>query len=175
MSKSSREQQADDKRKILTELQKNANENIDTIAKHCGFSRQKTFRIIKQLETSHMIWGYTAIVDDEKNDLTHFIILIKRSMKPLDKKIIDRIESLQIEDVALPEGVNIESSCFVHGIYDWIISFTARDIKEAKNFCDKLSSGFPGIIEKIDLIQTLYFVRKQYIFNPNRKKLRELM
>jgi len=175
MAKSSREQQAEDERKILAELQKNSNENIDTIAKHCGFSRQKTWRIIKQLEKSHMIWGYTAIVDEEKKDVSHFFVLIKRCMKPLDKKIVDRIESMQLEDIALPQGVTIESSCFVHGNYDWIISFTAKGIKQAKNFCNILSGGFPGVIEKIELLETLYFVRKQHIFNPNRKKLRDLM
>jgi len=53
MSKSSREQIDQDERKILSELVKNANENIDTIAKHCGFSRQKTWRMIKQLESKN--------------------------------------------------------------------------------------------------------------------------
>jgi len=175
MTKSSREPLAKDDRKILAELQKNSNESIDMIAKHCGFSRQKVWRATKQLEESRTIWGYTAIVDEEKNDLSHFIMLIKRSTKPLDKKIVDRIKSIQIEDFASPQGVTIESSCFVHGNYDWIISFTAKGIKQAKNFCDILSGGFPGIIQQIDLQQTLYFSRKHHIFNPDRKKLRDLM
>ena len=38
-----------------------------------------------------------------------------------------------------------------------------------------LSGGFPEVIKNIELLQTLYFVRKQHIFNPNRKKLRDLM
>ena len=175
MAKSGREQLAEDERKILSELQKNSKENIDTIAKHCGLSRQKVWRTINQLEKSGMIWGYTAIVDEDKNDLCHFIILIKRSIKSIDKKILNKIESMQLEDIGLPKGVNIESSCFVHGNYDWIISFTARDIIQAKNFCDMLSGGFPEIIEKIDLQQTLYFVRKQHIFNPDRKTLYDLI
>jgi len=35
---------------ILAELQKNAKENVHTIAEHCGFSKQKAWRLIKQLE-----------------------------------------------------------------------------------------------------------------------------
>ena len=175
MAKSSSEQIEQDENKLLSELEKNAIENIETIAKRCGFSRQKTWRMMKQLEAKKMIWGYTAIIDEEMQDMIHFIMLIKRSTKPLDKKIVDKIDSMQLEDIALPLGLNIESSCFVHGNYDWIISFTAKDIKQAKNFCDILCNGFPGIIEHIDLMQTLYFVRKQNIFNPDRKKLRELM
>ncbi len=175
MAKSSKDQIEQDENKLLSELEKNAIDNVETIAKRCGFSRQKTWRMMKQLETSHKIWGYTAIVDDEKRSVSHFTLLIKRSTKPLDKKIVDKLDSMQLEDIALPLGLSIESSCFVHGKYDWIISFTATDIKQAKHLCDILCNGLYEIIEHIDLMQTLYFVRKQHIFNPDRKKLRDLM
>jgi DNA-binding Lrp family transcriptional regulator len=91
MTKSSREQLAKDEMKILTELQKNSNESIDTIAKHCSFSRPKVWRTIKQLEESRMIWGYTAVVDEQKQGLQKFILLIKRSMQALEKKNVDEI------------------------------------------------------------------------------------
>jgi len=148
MTKSSKEQLKKDEMKILVELQKNSKENIDTIAKHCGFSRQKVWRTIKQLEKNQLIWGYTAIADEEKKDALHFTMLIKRAMKPLDKKIFDKLDSIKIEDVASDPRVTIESSCFVHGNYDWIISFTAKDITQAKKFCNMLSIEFPGSIEK---------------------------
>jgi len=53
MAKSSKDQIEQDEKKILTELMKNSNENIETIAKRCGFSRQKTWRFIKQLEAKN--------------------------------------------------------------------------------------------------------------------------
>ena len=40
MSKSSRDQIDKDEKKILSELVKNSKENIEMIAKHCGFSKQ---------------------------------------------------------------------------------------------------------------------------------------
>ena len=80
MGKSSKEQQAKDERKVLAELQKNSNESIDTIAKHCGFSRQKVWRIIKHLEDNKIIWGYTAVVDEEGTGLKHFVLLVKRNI-----------------------------------------------------------------------------------------------
>jgi DNA-binding Lrp family transcriptional regulator len=66
LAKSSKEQIEQDQNKLLSELMKNSNENIDTIAKNCGFSRQKACRMIKQLEAKKLIWGYTAIVDEQK-------------------------------------------------------------------------------------------------------------
>jgi len=175
MVRTSKKQQIIDERKILAELQKNSKENIDTIAKHSGFSRQKVQRIIKKLGKNKMIWGYTAIVDDEKKDMIHFIMLIKRTMKPLDKKIKDKLDSIKIEDFVSSVGVNIESSCIVNGPYDWVISFTAPNTIQAKKFCDMFIGGFPGIIKQIDLLQTLYFVRKHYIFNPDRKELSDFL
>ena len=164
-----------DERKVMDVLAQNGKESVDEIAKQCRFSRQKVWRIIKDLEKRKIIWGYAAIVDEEEKGLSHFTILIKRTLKPLDAEIMKKIDSLQLEDIATPVGVEIESSCFVHGCYDWIISFITKDIQTAKKFCDMLCNGFPGAIQNIDLVESLYFVRKQHIFNPNRKKLKDIM
>jgi len=86
MAKSSRDQIDKDEKKLLSELVKNSNENIDTIAKHCSFSRQKTWRFIKQLEAKGLIWGYTAIFDEEKIGLTHFVLMLKRTTIKAEKK-----------------------------------------------------------------------------------------
>jgi Lrp/AsnC family transcriptional regulator, leucine-responsive regulatory protein len=175
MSKSSREQINQDEKKILSELVKNSNENIETIAKHCGFSRQKAWRFIKHLEEKGVIWGYTAVFDEEKIGLTHFMMMVKRSMKKHDEKTVDSIVSRKWDDVTAEIGVTIESSAFVHGEYDWILTFTAKDIKQAKKFSDLLIAQYPGVIEKITIMQTLMFMRKQYVLNPDRKKLKEFV
>jgi DNA-binding Lrp family transcriptional regulator len=175
MSKSSRDQIDKDEKKILSELVKNSNEKIETIAKHCGFSRQKTWRFIKQLEAKGLIWGYTAIFNEEKIGLMHFILMVKRTTKQIEEKTVDKIVSRKLEDLVAELGITIESSSYVHGEYDWIITFTAEDIKQAKKFSDSLVALHPGVIEKITIMQTLMFIRKQYILNPDKKKLKEFL
>jgi len=175
MSKSSRDQIDKDEKKLLSELVKNSKENIETIAKHCGFSRQKTWRFIKQLEEKDLIWGYTAIFNEEKIGLTHFMLLIKRTAKQLEKVTADKIVSRKIEDIAAELGITIESSFYVHGEYDWIITFTAEDIKQAKKFSDSVIMLHPGVIEKITIMQTLMFIKKHYIVNPEKTKLKEFL
>jgi DNA-binding Lrp family transcriptional regulator len=175
MSKSSKDQIDQDEKKILSELVKNSNENIETIAKHCGFSRQKTWRFIKQLEAKGLIWGYTAVFDEGKIGLTHFILMVKKSIKKADEKAVETIISTKAEDIAAKLGVTIESSYYVHGEYDWILTFTAEDIKAAKKFSDSLIVLNPGFIEKITIMQTLMFIRKQYILNPDKKKLKDFL
>jgi len=56
MAKSSKKQIYEDELKVIAELQKNAKESINIIAKKCGFSRQKAWRIIKKLEEDKTIW-----------------------------------------------------------------------------------------------------------------------
>ena len=72
-------------------------------------------------------------------------------------------------------GGTIESSAYLHGEYDWIMTFTADDIKKAKQCSDKLIALYPNIIQKTTIIQTLMFVKKHYVLNPDRKKLKDFL
>jgi len=175
MPKISREQIEKDEMKILAELQKNSNEGIDTIAKHCGFSRQKVWRTIKRLEENRLIWGYTVVVDEEKKGLKHYTLLIKRSNKPLEEKTADIIAKRRLDDLVLKMGMAVESSYFVHGKYDWVVTFTAQDIRQAKKFSEVVLNLHPGVIQEIDLMQTLYFVKKYHTLNPDAKKLKDFI
>jgi DNA-binding Lrp family transcriptional regulator len=175
MPKSSKDQIEQDEKKILSKLMKNAKENIDTIAKSCGFSRQKTWRIIKQLEVKKLIWGYTAVFDEEKIGLLHFILMLKRTTRRVEDKEVDIIVSSKTENLATELGVTIESSAYLHGEYDWILTFTTENLTQAKKFSDTVIALYPNSIEKITFMQTLMFIRKHYILNPDRKKLKDFM
>src|SRR4030042_2431196 len=112
MVKNSKEQKQEAEMKILAELMKNSNESIDTIAKHCGFSRQKVWRSIKQLEAKNLIWGYTAIFDEKKIGRTHFILMIKRTIRQPGEVTVDKIISRKIEDIVKKLGITVESSFY---------------------------------------------------------------
>ena len=47
MAKSSKKQIYEDELKVISELQKNAKESIDVVAKNCGYSRQKNMENYK--------------------------------------------------------------------------------------------------------------------------------
>ena len=132
MPKNSREQIDADEKKVIRELQKNSKGSIDKIAKRCSFSRQKVWRIIKRLEKNKTIWGYYAVVDNEKLDMKRYIMLIKRSNKPIRdavNKIIDLTMHCKREEI----DVDVICSSYIHGHYDWMLIFTANNIKNAKN------------------------------------------
>ena len=50
MAKTSEETMKKDRKKVLDVLGQHARDNINELAKRCGFSRQKMWRIIKDLK-----------------------------------------------------------------------------------------------------------------------------
>jgi DNA-binding Lrp family transcriptional regulator len=160
---------------ILFELQKNAKKSIDEIAKHYGYTRQRVWSIIKQLEQKNVIWGYTTIIDEEKCSLQKFILLLKRSTQTLEAKTADDIAVSRLEKEYMHMGINIESSYYIHGEYDWVLIFTAKDLKQAKKFSGVLLEKYPGVITKTNLMRILFTQRTSNILNPDAMKLREFL
>src|SRR4030042_952638 len=74
------------------------NKSINDIAESCGFSRQKVWRVINNLEKNHTIWGYVAVVDEEKLDKKSYIILLKRTNKSFSQELINKIIKRELTD-----------------------------------------------------------------------------
>lgn len=163
-----------DEKRVIRELQKDSNQSIDSIAKRCGFSRQKVWRMIKKLEKSKIIWGYHAVVDNEKLLLKKYIMLIKKTNVSM-AKLVDVIISRQIEQSAEDLGVMIDSSTYLHGAYDWQLTFTAGDIKQAKRFCETFIRLYQTYVADLILLEEIFPVNECNIQNPNIKKLKEFV
>jgi DNA-binding Lrp family transcriptional regulator len=175
MVKNHEGQQTEDEMKILAELQQNSNQSVDVIAKRCGFSKQKAWRIIKKLEKSRTIWGYTAVVDEQKQGLQKFMISMKHSTKILGKETAEKVNLDGILKDYQELGIKIESSHYIHGEYDWVIIFTAKDLIQAKKFNELMVNKYPGVIEKSSLAQILHTPRNHYIINPNPLKVKQFV
>jgi DNA-binding Lrp family transcriptional regulator len=174
MPKISANQVDSDEKKIMLELQKNSNENIDVLAKRCGFSRQKVWRIINKLESDKTIWGYHAVIDAEKLHQKSYILLIKKANTPISD-ILDIILSREAERIAEELDVFIFSSSYLHGSYDWQITFRAEDIRIAKKFCEKLNRLYQTHVGEIMLIEEIFAVKYCGVRNPDIKKLKEFV
>ena len=174
MAKNSVKQIVKDEEKIIEELSKNANKSINEIAKTCSFSRQKVWRIIKNLEKNSTIWGYVAVTDEEKLERQSYIVLIKITNQPIEKKVVDRIIKRDMEEKASELGIDIMCSIYTNGIYDWMICFDAEDIRAAKKFCEGLKREFSGFIQELSLLTKMFSVKKYGIKNPEVEKLSDL-
>jgi len=174
MVKSSKELLAKDESKVLAELQKNSKESIDTIAKHCGLSRQKAWRIIKHLEDKKIIWGYTAIADEEQNGLKHFVLLVKRNSVSFEASMKKEL-ILEKLDEYLPGSVRIEDIFFTHGKFDAVVTFYVPDIVSAKKLVQEIYKRVGKYLGEYLLLETLVPVRKKGLKNPQIKDLVEYL
>jgi Lrp/AsnC family transcriptional regulator len=174
MAKRSFKQIEEDEKKILIHLQKNARESIDEIAKKCGFSRQKVWRIIKRLEDNKDIWGYRAVVDNDKLGIQRYVMLIKRSVEPIDDAI-SKITKLLLHRKGEEVGVTVESSSYLHGRYDWIIIFTAKDIQTMKKFTHILEKEYSSVISEVHVMEDIFPISKCGIVNPHKDKIKNFV
>ncbi len=172
MPKSSKKQINEDEKKFLRVYGINSGDSIENIAKNCGFSRQKVWRIKKRLEKSKTVWGYHAVVDDEKLDRTRYILLIKRSSQPVGDAI-NKITKLTAGKKGEEIGIDVLSVGYMYGEYDVAIVFTADGIKNAKKFKEILISEVPNLIRKVDLMEYVFLLREGGITNPEIEKMRE--
>jgi len=172
MPKSSRKQINEDEKKLLRILRQNSEDSIERIAKNCGFSRQKVWRIKKRFEKDKTIWGYPAVVDDKKLDRTRYVMLVKRSSQPVGNavnKIIDLTMPKKGEEI----GVDVLSCGYLHGKYDWILVITAKDIKHVKKFSEILIREFQHIISEVEIMEYIFPIKEGGITNPEIEKIRE--
>jgi DNA-binding Lrp family transcriptional regulator len=174
MAKISYNKIKNDEKKLIYEFQHNARDSLDKIAKKCGFSRQKVLRIIKKLEKEKKIWGYSAIIDNEKFNLKRYLILIRRSTEPIDDAISKIIE-LTLHKKGKEIDVFIEFSSYIYGRYDWMLIVTAKDITSVKKFSNILEKEYRNVISEVLIIEELFSVTKNGITNPNLEKLRDFI
>jgi DNA-binding Lrp family transcriptional regulator len=173
MAKSSTQQIEQDERKIIKELRKNANKSINDIAKSCGFSRQKVWRIIKNLEKNKTIWGYTTVLDEHKLGKKSYLLLIKRSNKPISRDIVEKMARQKFMKRIEKIGVESLSNIYMNGLYDWLIFFNAEDIKIAKNYVEELNRTYGDYISNITLQEIIYTAQISGITNPNIKQIKD--
>lgn len=172
MARKSEKQIKKDESKILTALKQNARGSIEDIAKKYHFSRQKVWRIIKRLEETKEIWGYYTVVDEEKLDRKRFIVLITRSTEPIDDAI-QKIIDLTLHKRGAEIGIEVESSSYLHGRYDWMLMITAKDMKSAKQFNHLLIKEYQMWINEVHILEEIFPIKKCGIINPNADKLKD--
>jgi DNA-binding Lrp family transcriptional regulator len=171
MPKNSIEQLKQDEKKILEFLENNANKPINDIAKSLGFSRQKVWRVIKKLEKNNTIWGYNAVINSKKLDRKEYMLIIKRSNKAVEEVIIKKAVNQDFYKDINKLGVKFLYSLYTNGFFDWIIYFTAPDLKIARHFLDYVNKNYEGYVSESHLLEVMFPMTKGGATNPEIKEL----
>ena len=95
------------------------------------------------------------------------------SPKPI-KKIVEDISDLSLDDSAKDMGIEIQSGGMVNGKYDWILVFTAKDVKQATKFKGVFLSKYSSIVSEVDFLEYIFPIKKCGVPNPDVKKLNDM-
>ena len=175
MPRSSKKQINEDDKKFLKVLQKNSGDSIESIAKRCGFSRQKVWRIKKRLEKNKTIWGYSAVVDDEKLNMKRYIFLVKLKHLPIDNEVEKNMVEMIIDKLGAEIGIYVKDSFWISGNYDHMVSFSAENLKKAKKFQEIFIRTYNSNIAELQLIENIVTIKKDGFMNPKIIETKKLL
>jgi DNA-binding Lrp family transcriptional regulator len=175
MAKSSKKDIERDERKVLYELMNDSSQSINDISDKLGFSRQKVWRIIKKLQDEKTVWGYTAIVDSQKLGMKNYILMGKRNAKPLTKELVDVVVSKKLAGLAKSAKCYVENTYYLNGEYDFISTFKAESLIDAKRYQEDFNRLFDGFISKAIILEVLFPLRINGIINPEINSISELL
>jgi len=155
---------------VLKHLLEDPTQSIKELAKRMNSYRQKVWRKKKKLEDEHVIWGYTAIVDETKMDHKMYVVLFKG--KPIDRNFADLFTRRIVKNEFCKQDIRLINVLYVNGEYDFIVMFSAEDVAHARKYYDCLRSVYSDyLLEKPVMIDVNFTAIREGKTNPELKKM----
>lgn len=125
-------------KKIIRELQLNARISNEELAEKVNLSASPCLRRVRKLESSGVLIGYTAVVDQVLCGLGMNVFLSVRLEKP-DKEIMKNFEQ------AVSELDEVLECYLMTGSRDYLLKVVSNDLKSYEAFIRDKFSNLPGI------------------------------
>lgn len=123
---------------ILEILQQDSTISVKEIGERVGLSFTPTYERIKNLEKSHVITKYVALVDRFKIGV-QIVVYCNVTLKEQSKAALDAFEQTIL---AIPQVQEVIS---LSGNYDYMLKIIAEDIKSYNDFVVNVISNIPNI------------------------------
>jgi DNA-binding Lrp family transcriptional regulator len=155
---------------IIKWLLEDPTRSLNEMAKSLNVYRQTLWRRKKKLEEDKIIWGYTAVIDENK--LGNVIYLIMMKMKPMTRGLADVICRRVKNDEMSKTGVRLIDAFHVNGEFDWVLRFSAPDYATARRYYDALRVIYEDyLIEKPVIVDVNFILKAEGMRNPEIEKL----
>jgi DNA-binding Lrp family transcriptional regulator len=162
------------KNDVLDCLIEDPTRSSSEIAKKLGSYRQKVWREKNQLERENIIWGYTAIVDENKLNRVLYIILLK--LKPMSRDLADLMTMRISRHMPEQQNVRLLNVLYVNGEYDLMIKFSAPDHTTARRYYDSIRLAYEhSLLEKPVIVDVNFSLVREGKINPELKNLYEFI
>ena len=147
--------------KILSTLQSNARLTNLELAKQVGLSASPCLRRVKSLEDIGIISGYSAIIDQNKVDLS-VNVFVQISLERQSE------EGLEIFEEKIIEYKEVMEAYLMTGEADYLLRIVVKDLQTYEKFLKENLTRIPGI-SSIRSYFSLKQVTRKYnlpIINP---------
>ena len=172
-AKSSKSNKITDNR-ILNALLEDPTRSMREIARELNSHRQTIWRKKKKMETENLIWGYTAVVDENRQGKRTFLVLMKT--RPMVREMAEiMIKRIKGNEPA-KKDIRLIDLFQVNGEYDWILRFSAHDHTTARNYYDTLRAVYSDhLLEKPVLVDVNFILVAEGKRNPEINDLFDLV
>jgi len=127
---------------------------------------------LKKLEDDNTVWGYSAVINENKIGWKLYIALIK--VGPQTLEAVNKVIQRHMNPNAIGrENIRIVDSFYLNGAFDWIVVFAAPSIIDAKKYCGYLDIIYADFIEEVELLEVIFPVARCGKINPEIYNLRE--
>ncbi|MGA1792378.1 MAG: Lrp/AsnC family transcriptional regulator [Thermoplasmatota archaeon] len=155
---------------IIKWLLEDPTRSLNEMAKSLNLYRQTLWRRKKKLEDDKVIWGYTAVVDENK--LGNVIYLVLMKMKPMTRGLADIIYRRIKNEEMGRLNVRLIDAFHVNGDYDWVLRFSAPDHATARKYYDAIRVIYEDyLIEKPVIVDVNFIVKAEGMKNPDLENL----
>lgn len=162
------------KNTILHALLEDPTRSLRIIAKELNSYRQKIWREKKRLEEEHVIWGYTAVIDESKLNHVSYIMLCK--MKPMSKELADIMLNRLYTKAQEKQNVRLQDLWIVNGQFDWILRFSAPDHATGRRYYETIRLVYDEyLLEKPVMVDLNFCLVSEGKRNPDLEELRNLI
>ena len=160
-------------KKIIDVIKNNATLTFNQIAEKTKLTRHTVSRVMNYMHDKKIIWGTYTVIDPEYNDKKTFILLI--TGKSNTDKNHELVKYFRKEWRETNNNLSILYSGILHGKYDIIIIFNAKDIFEARRFFSNIFKNQITNIQSHIILENLITVRCCEHINPNLDKHLEML
>jgi len=166
MAKNSRKQIRQDTEAVLRVMQEKGKNDLQKISEKAGFSRQKTWRMIKKLEENKGIWGYTAVINPELLNKKNYLLMMNIEC---DKDVYTKMANGKIESLLAEIGITVQDNYYTHGEYNWMLKISADDTRHLTVACNVIMNEFPDSLTDIETMEVMVPIKVHNIGNPKVK------
>lgn len=166
-----------DEDRLATELLKDPSQNVPTLAKKCGLSKQKAWRIVRKLEESGAILSYPSNLNMKNIGKRSFLILFERSSKMVDDNLIEQLTMPDITVELEREGIQavVEDSYILNGVYDWAIVITVSEHKDLIKFLEYWRKYYGEYYARVTQSEIMWVAKRNGAINTNFSEITSLM